>query len=73
MVEFPGSACDYEYGEGCEEGISVCREFDDGGDIWADIRFGGGIEWLVAQYRNELQRMINKGWLFLFVFCSSSH
>jgi hypothetical protein len=43
LVEFPGSACNYKYGEGCEEGLSACSEFDgDSEDVWTDVGFGGG-------------------------------
>ena len=32
----------YEYGEGCEEGVSACHEFEgDRSDIWADVGFSG--------------------------------
>jgi len=62
LVEFPGAAlaCDYEYGEGCNEGVfahcETARTYGQTLDLLAKNK---GIEWLVAEYRNESQRMVS--------------
>jgi len=66
--EFPGSSCDYEYGEGCKEGVSVSlmemvRTYMQTLDL---VKKNKRIEWLVVEYWNESQRMINKGRFLLF-------
>jgi hypothetical protein len=55
VVELPGPARYHELGEGCEEGVSARRQSDgDGPDL---VEYNKGIECLVAEYRNEAQRM----------------
>jgi hypothetical protein len=66
VAELLGAACDHKYGQGCEEGVSSCCQLDGDcqnvcGQTLDPVEKNQGIKWLVAEYRNESQRMVTKG------------
>jgi dynein heavy chain 1, cytosolic len=65
VVKFPGAACHYKYGEGAKRvyphAVSLMETVRIYGQTLNLVENNKGVEWLVAEYRNEAQRMVSSG------------